>query len=524
MNSLESFKTQLLTVASINNKDSSNAGIYSMIFSFLAITIIEHIFKFIPKLISYIDVIVQKCIKKAEDKISNSTTNYLNIKEKENTAIINFKKIFKKDDNNNHQNKLITIDETPDAILDLVSSNNNAISLENRDGIYIVNHYKEINLSEDVSFISTQIKKDNDVLSEIQFSLYSKNLSLSQLLSYTKHVTENYIIKKQNKLGDKLFYFNEIIKPVPLDSRGNIIYRTCPDRISFNITEFKTNKNFSNIFGEDIQTIIDRVNFFINNKKWYENKGIPYTLGILLHGVGGCGKTSIIKAIASVTKRHIFNLSLNKSTTKTQLYNLFLNDKVSVESYGQSSIYRIPIENRIFVIEDCDCLTDVLHDREYKESLLKQSNSSENLNENKVGDSQQITNNKNIVDDDNYESPIPIAINKKQEDDEELNLSYILNLFDGILEQPNRIVILTSNRPEILDKAFRRPGRIDISLEFQKCSSTTICNILSNFYSTPIVDSFPHRQFTPAEIMQICFNHFNNIQGAIDTIKLGKII
>ena len=33
------------------------------------------------------------------------------------------------------------------------------------------------------------------------------------------------------------------------------------------------------------------------SSKWYDDRGIPYTLGILLHGDPGCGKTSLFMAI-----------------------------------------------------------------------------------------------------------------------------------------------------------------------------------------------------------------------------------
>ena len=39
------------------------------------------------------------------------------------------------------------------------------------------------------------------------------------------------------------------------------------------------------------------VNKFINGEDWYNSKGIPYTLGILLYGEPGCVKTSFIKAL-----------------------------------------------------------------------------------------------------------------------------------------------------------------------------------------------------------------------------------
>jgi len=41
----------------------------------------------------------------------------------------------------------------------------------------------------------------------------------------------------------------------------------------------------------------------------------------------------------------------------------------------------------------------------------------------------------------------------------------ILNAWDGIIETPGRILIISSNHYEKLDPALVRPGRIDITLE-----------------------------------------------------------
>ena len=51
------------------------------------------------------------------------------------------------------------------------------------------------------------------------------------------------------------------------------------------------------------------------------------------------------------------------------------------------------------------------------------------------------------------------------------NLSYLLNMIDGIHECSGRIIIITTNRPEVLDKALIRPGRIDIKIHFQKLTN-----------------------------------------------------
>lgn len=46
----------------------------------------------------------------------------------------------------------------------------------------------------------------------------------------------------------------------------------------------------------------------------------------------------------------------------------------------------------------------------------------------------------------------------------------LLNVLDGVVETPGRIVIMTTNHPETLDPALIRPGRIDkrINLGYMK--------------------------------------------------------
>ena len=60
--------------------------------------------------------------------------------------------------------------------------------------------------------------------------------------------------------------------------------------------------------------------------------------------------------------------------------------------------------------------------------------------------------------------------------------SIILNLIDGILEQPGRIMIVTTNKPEQLDAAFIRLGRIDMKIEFKKCTDKIIKEILYLYF------------------------------------------
>ena len=54
--------------------------------------------------------------------------------------------------------------------------------------------------------------------------------------------------------------------------------------------DFVTARTFKNIYFEEKKDVEARVNHFINNKKWYDERGIPYTLGFMFQGPPGTGK------------------------------------------------------------------------------------------------------------------------------------------------------------------------------------------------------------------------------------------
>ena len=47
---------------------------------------------------------------------------------------------------------------------------------------------------------------------------------------------------------------------------------------------------------------------------------------------------------------------------------------------------------------------------------------------------------------------------------DKLDLAGLLNVLDGVVDCPNRIVVMTSNHPEKLDPALIRPGRVNLKL------------------------------------------------------------
>ena len=58
------------------------------------------------------------------------------------------------------------------------------------------------------------------------------------------------------------------------------------------------------------QCVVDDARMFLGSRDWYEEMGIPYRRGYLLHGPPGCGKTSFSLALAGVLQLDLCLLSL----------------------------------------------------------------------------------------------------------------------------------------------------------------------------------------------------------------------
>ncbi len=540
----DTLKSQIMAIMTVKSSASNdpNGGIHTILYTFIVMSVIQWCFKILPNMTEFVKKQVEnyittktKNIKSLEHLTSTSNSN----KTLEIKSSIIFKRSYKTNSavssNGTVANTNIEY-ECCDALLEKMSSLNNVKSLE-FNKIYYIKHKNEFEMDKNINakMLHVDINPDGD-LQYIEFIITSTYYSLSELHEYVNSVVQTSRIKKQNKLGTQLYYFNERVKPLMKDTQGNIVYSNAPDTLHFTMTKFFTNKTINSTFGDKIDIVKERLNWFMNNPDWYQRKGIPYTFGLLIHGEPGCGKTSMCKVIANMTKRHIVNISLNPYTTKRQLYNLFYEDRIYIEKPGgMNESFIIPIDKRVYIIEDIDCMSDVVLDRELKEKEQKK----------KVVETETTSTIHNIDDDEYGTLDIPVQMPVKKEKgmspndifgtpsdknnlskidenlDDKLTLSFLLNLLDGVLETPGRVLIMTTNYPEKLDKALIRPGRVDVNICFKKCSHTTIVNMLNYFYDNldpQLIDSsiqFKDNVFTPAEVYQILFKHIHSPEKAI---------
>lgn len=486
----------------------------------------KHLPTFFQKVETYFTQYIQFKLKQSSSAL---TKEYLSSTIDKKESIITFKRNFK--NNTSTQNgQTSSAGSVPfeyeicDCLLEKMTTVNEAGSLEYNRFFY-VNHTKPFKLDK---YVTVQVKKielsADSELQYIEFECRSDSYNLYQLHAFIQDIVKETRIKKQNKLGTQLYYFNEHIKPLMKDNNGDYVYRNAPEMMSFQMTKFFTTKTIHTIFGPEIQTVKNRLDLFVNHPEWYSQKGIPYTFGLLIHGEPGCGKTSLCKAISHMTSRHIINLSLHQYTTKRQLHNLFFEERIQIEKPGGMNEFLVlPIDKRIYIIEDIDCMTDIVLDRKSKQEPLSlcepQSSSSD---DDDFYATLQPSSTKEKSDDLMYESE---KLKKMEENlDDKLTLSFLLNLLDGVLETPGRIIIMTTNYPEKLDKALVRPGRVDMNICFKKCTHDTIVSMLSHFYDLECTHFDTHKfandKYTPAEVYQIMFNHIENVDKACELLSI----
>ena len=402
---------------------------------------------------------------------------------------------------------------------------NNTYILSNKEPILIDEQYEIWVFLKNQSLDSETSGTESNTKQIIE--IYSFQYEMDDLRKYINRIANDYQLKIQNKLGDYTYYFDAISSPLFKDNTGKKDYSRAPNNLTFTMKPFSTNRRFKNVMGEQSKLIRKRVEFFKNNKKWYDDKGIPYTLGLLLSGAPGGGKTSTIKCIANETGRHIINIQLTDDVTKSQLENLFFSNLINVVVGGKSEQFNIPTDKRIYVFEDIDCQgSTVIYDRALNKPVEKPV---EKQNSDTII---PLTQEVNIPIKTQPNKPTDNPTLNVNDSGEKLTLSCLLNILDGILETPGRIIIMTSNYPGKLDKALIRPGRVDLICEFTRCTNNTIIEFLENFYETKVkpedikkINEMTEYVWTPAELTKILFENFGDYDAGLSAlIAQNKII
>ena len=299
-----------------------------------------------------------------------------------------------------------------------------------------------------------QTKYDEKHVLEIS----SRKLSLLELQEWVdEKEKEHKKILKNKLLGEQMLI--------------EISYNSKEKTIESIYNPWHSNATFDNRFFSGKEEIVNKINFFINNEQYFKDKGIPYTLGILLYGEPGCGKTGFIKSILNLTKRHGVKFNLSNKFDFTLMRDIIYDEEIHDNLI-------IPQNKRIFIFEDIDAMGDAVKDRD-----LKTSEEDEQQNQEKTHFKLQetiIKQNRKLLRKKSSDFDVDDLFDNDNNNNN--NLSYLLNILDGLQECPGRIIIMTTNKPEYLDKALIRPGRIDYNIHMTKATVEDIKNMLNHWW------------------------------------------
>ncbi|EQL02541.1 mitochondrial chaperone bcs1 [Ophiocordyceps sinensis CO18] len=288
-------------------------------------------------------------------------------------------------------------------------------------------------------------------------------------------------------------------------------------------------------------SVLSDVNDYLHptTPRWYASRGIPLRRGYLFHGPPGTGKTSFSFALAGVFGIDIYVISLQDvNVTEEDLATLFTRLPrrciVLLEDIDTAGLSRETDDTETEAEDDGGeaPLTNGVRkgtekgkkakDKNKKKKKAKGESKGEDEKK-KDGSGESDSNDDDDADDSssssesdsdsksNKKSSAPSSSRRKSQRKkaktwrrrrvgggssgshrgngkakvarlESISLSGLLNAIDGVASHEGRILIMTTNKPEALDEALIRPGRVDVQVAFMNASSTQAAELFRRMY------------------------------------------
>ncbi|CRG92848.1 putative mitochondrial chaperone BCS1-B [Talaromyces islandicus] len=237
---------------------------------------------------------------------------------------------------------------------------------------------------------------------------------------------------------------------------------------------------------EDIQDFLSE-----ETRNWYARRGIQYKRGFLWHGPPGTGKSSFSFSIAGQFELDIYVLSIPK-----------------VDDGEITSLFAKLPPHCIVLLEDVDAVGTARTERPETPKSL--------------GDSSTVS--------EGGKSP------------GQLSMSGLLNALDGVSSAEGRVLIMTTNHIDKLDKALIRSGRVDQKVLFPLADEDLTLRLFCTMYepldgnqdaakkddeehktierlAKEFASKIPSDEFSPAEIQELLVKNKHSPANAVASVE-----
>ena len=240
------------------------------------------------------------------------------------------------------------------------------------------------------------------------------------------------------------------------------------------------------IIGGDTKRILreDAIRF-LNAERWYVEKGIPYRRGFLLYGPPGCGKTSLVTALAGDLRLPIVLINLGTKDMTDSCLIKFLSEIPRDSIVLLEDIDRAIRVNRSGGDGGATAAATEPTDAEKSDAMAAALLGKAGAGVRVGAAAGTVTANTTRAE--LMAKAMGTRSNRKgigpgAPSQAGVTMSGLLNAIDGVGAQEGRILIMTTNTIENLDEALIRPGRVDAKFYIGKASKAAAGQLFDQFF------------------------------------------